>query len=236
MTWPLAQGHNAGPKTKATVIRPPANNTATWPAGSMFSSVNELARFVIAFLNGGKLDGAQALPPALIAELSKPRVAYPGHPDRHYALGLSLASYRGVPVIEHGGSRSGYGSHIRMAPAHKVGIITVTNVSGQSLARAGAAAAALLLPLGPEEKTSNAASPIAPADAAPYVGVYVNGAVRTELVLRDGALVARTGSRQTPVRKAKDGWLLIGDNRVFAVMEKGRVAYLHSGSRSLARQ
>src|SRR5882724_5842193 len=53
MTYPLAQGHNAAGKSTPTVVRPFADNAASWPAGSMFSNVLELSRFIIAFMNGG---------------------------------------------------------------------------------------------------------------------------------------------------------------------------------------
>jgi CubicO group peptidase (beta-lactamase class C family) len=56
MTWPIAQGHESG-----KVVRPAADNAAAWPAGSIFSNASELSRFVIAFMNGGRLDGKQVL-------------------------------------------------------------------------------------------------------------------------------------------------------------------------------
>src|SRR5215470_900223 len=57
MTWPLSQGHNVPKGGSPQVIRPFADNAGNWPAGSIFSSVNDLARFTIAFMNGGRLEG-----------------------------------------------------------------------------------------------------------------------------------------------------------------------------------
>ena len=54
VTWPLSQGHEGQPPK---VIRPFADNAGNWPAGSIFSSVNDQSRWVIALLNGGKLEG-----------------------------------------------------------------------------------------------------------------------------------------------------------------------------------
>ena len=56
ITYPLAQGHDVT-NGRPAVVRPAANNTATWPAGSIFSSVRDLSRFVIAFVNDGRIDG-----------------------------------------------------------------------------------------------------------------------------------------------------------------------------------
>jgi CubicO group peptidase (beta-lactamase class C family) len=65
------------------VVRPAADNAATWPAGSIFSNASELSRFVIAFMNGGRLDGAQVLEPKVIVLMSAPHTSIPG-PDHTY--------------------------------------------------------------------------------------------------------------------------------------------------------
>ena len=118
MTWPLAQGHEVR-DGKPEVIRPAADNAAGWPAGSIFSSALDLSRFVIAFMNEGRLDGKQVLPPKLIAIMSAPHAEIPGW-DQHYGYGLMLSTSRGMRWVEHGGSRAGYGSTIRMAPDREV--------------------------------------------------------------------------------------------------------------------
>src|SRR5687768_16086883 len=88
MTYPLAQGHEETPQGPR-VIRPAANNAASWPAGSIFSSVNDLSRFVIAFMNDGSIDGKQALSPAVIRQLSTPRAKIPGG-NVSYGYGLQI--------------------------------------------------------------------------------------------------------------------------------------------------
>lgn len=94
----------------------------SWPAGSIFSNVNDLSRFVIAFLNDRRIDGEQVLSPAVIRRLSTPRAKIPGG-DVSYGYGLQLSMSRGVEVVSHGGSRAGYGSSIRMVPSKKFGVI-----------------------------------------------------------------------------------------------------------------
>src|SRR6202158_2315264 len=121
MTWALSQGHGVK-NGKAEVIRPAANNAATWPAGSIFSSAPDLARFVLAFMNDGKLEGKQVLSPKLIALMSTPHARVPGS-ERSYGYGLDLSTERGVKWVQHGGSRAGYGPLIRMAPSKQVAVI-----------------------------------------------------------------------------------------------------------------
>jgi CubicO group peptidase (beta-lactamase class C family) len=131
MTWPLAQGHTAE-DGKATVVRPVANNAASWPAGSMYSSVEELSRWVIAFMNDGKLEGKQVLSPKVIARLATPQVDIPKS-DRKYGYGLQIGTVRGMRLLSHTGSRLGHGSLIQMVPERRIGAIVVTNRTGGNL-------------------------------------------------------------------------------------------------------
>ena len=132
MTRPLSQGHDSDGAARPKVIRPFADNTGNWPAGSIFSSVNDLSRFVIAFMNGGELDGKQVLSNTLIKELSSAHASIPGS-DNKYGYGLTIRNVRGVRVIEHGGSRSGFGSHIRIAPDQRFAVMILVNRTGGTL-------------------------------------------------------------------------------------------------------
>ena len=132
MTYPLAQGHSVSESGAPTVVRPAADYAGAWPAGSLYSSADELARWVIAFMNDGRLDGKQVLSKALITRLSTPVAAPPGGAVR-YAFGLELREDRGIRWVEHAGSRTGYGSLIRMAPDRRFAVILLANKSGASL-------------------------------------------------------------------------------------------------------
>ncbi len=207
MTWPLAQGHDG-----AGIVRPAADNVANWPAGSIFSSVEELARFTIAFMNEGRLEGREALKPAIIAKLTTPYVQIAGSPNS-YGYGLTVGTTRGVRMWSHGGSRLGYGSSIQMAPDHRVAVIVLANLSGASLPRTAEKALELMAPL--ERKAASPARRVTagPADA----GVYVNGSQKVELGWKDGRL--------TP----EGDFVLVRD-------AAGRAEYLCRGSRCLKRQ
>ena len=85
-----------GADGKPAVVRPAYNNVAQWPAGSIFSSANDLSRFVMALLADGRLDGAQVLSASLFKRLSGEHVAMPGAPEVHYGYGLLNFEDRGV--------------------------------------------------------------------------------------------------------------------------------------------
>jgi CubicO group peptidase (beta-lactamase class C family) len=240
MTYPLAQGHS----NAAQVIRPAADNAASWPAGSVFSNVKDLSRFVIAVLNEGRLDGKQALPAAVVKRITTGYVGYPGREEAKYGYGLTIGSFRGVRIFEHGGSRSGYGSLIRMLPDQKVGVIVLANRNGANLSRTATRALELMVPL-PPAATDPAPKPIplTAAEIAEYAGAYSQTAIPdVELVVMNGQLALKSGTALVPVMKL--------DARRLAVMRPGaatpqemlvtrgrdgKALYLHQGTRALRR-
>lgn len=128
MTYPLSQGHAIlSGRNSPTVIRPFADDSRYWANGGVFTSANDFARFAIAFLNNGKVDGQQILSPTVITKLSTPYVEIPGgnaaeHP--RYAYGLNVRDYRGVRVLQHGGLLIGFGSVVRIVPDYHLQLLS----------------------------------------------------------------------------------------------------------------
>lgn len=232
MTYPLAQGHEDTPHGPR-VIRPAANNAASWPAGSMFSSVNDLSRFVIAFLNDGRLDGKQVISPAVIRAMTTPRAKIPGG-TASYGYGLQISSERGFEIISHGGSRAGYGSSIRMVPSKTFGVIALANRTGIGLNATAVKAMEIALPLGAATQSAATPSAIAPADMHAYVGTYSQGPRTMDVLIREGKLLLKQNDRETPLVKFGDQEIgAEGGGRWVVVRDaSGAVEYLHAGSRS----
>jgi len=198
MTFPLAQGHEATGTQAPSVIRPAANNVATWPAGSLFSTVQDLSRFVIAFMNQGRIDGRDVLKPGVIAKLSTPHAAIPGG-NASYGYGLELSERGGIRLVSHGGSRAGYGSTIMMAPDRRAAAILLGNRTGSGLPRTARRAMEMLLQL-PEKALDvpmSSTSTVSPESLAAWAGRYSQGSSGSiEIVLKDGALSVREGGRE----------------------------------------
>lgn len=231
MTYPLAQGHEETPQGPR-VIRPAANNTASWPAGSIFSNVNDLSRFVIAFMNDGYIDGKQVLSPAVVRRLSTPRAKIPGG-NASYGYGLQIANERGVEEVSHGGSRAGYGSSIRMVAAKKFAVIAVANRTGIGLNATAAKAMEIALGPGPRTNSTVAQSAHAGTDLHAYAGTYSQGPRTIELLIRDGKLMLKQDNREQPVVIGGDDLRTEGGGRWIVVRNaSGAVEYLHAGSRS----
>jgi hypothetical protein len=119
----------------------------------------------------------------------------------HHGYGLNIREHRGVRVLQHGGSRLGFGSVVRLMPQHQVGIIILTNRTNGVLLRTLEKATELTVPLATPAQNSTARSPL-PVNAsemAPWVGTYENAPdyLRIELLASEGRLWLRqVGSQQ----------------------------------------
>lgn len=177
----------------------------------MFSNALDLSRFLIAFLNSGKLDAKQVLSPQVIAKLSTPQVNIPSQPAAKYGYGLMISNYRGVRIVEHGGSRSGYGSVIKMAPDQRFAVTVLGNRTGVSLSKTAEKAMELMLPLKPkEEEKSNQALPMTAAEMANYAGKYGQREVSVEIAVKEGKLILKQGSSERPIRKTGESRFAAG--------------------------
>ena len=109
------------------------------PAGSINSSVTEMANWVITWINGGKYNSKEILPAPYVQDaISSQMVISGGVPDKenpdihfsNYGLAWFLASYRGHYRVEHGGNIDGFSASTCFFPSDSIGIIVLTNQNG----------------------------------------------------------------------------------------------------------
>ena len=114
ITYPLAMGHTAG----GQITRP-------MEGGGLFTSVNDVARFLTVFLNDGKvgdiLDERQLIPASTIVALSSDN-----------GFGLDADASRGVRLIRQTSTAPGYAGAILMAPEFHTGVVVLANRDGVS--------------------------------------------------------------------------------------------------------
>lgn len=106
------------------------------PAGSINSSVTEMANWVITWINNGKFNGKEILPEPYVREAVSAQMAIGGalpekeNPDiyfSNYGLAWFLSSYRGHYRVEHGGNIDGFSASTSFFPSDSIGIIVLTN-------------------------------------------------------------------------------------------------------------
>jgi CubicO group peptidase (beta-lactamase class C family) len=202
MTYRLAAGHAPDESGASTVIRPAFNNVAMWPAGSIYSSVNELSRFVIAMMNGGRLEGRQVLGASVVSQLPARHILLPGETDGGYGYGLLSFKHRGVHFVMHGGFSRGYGSMIQMAPERRFALIVVTNKSGETLPASREKALEMALPLEPApEQADQPVLPVEEKEAVNYVGIYSHHPQVWEIFVKEGQLYLRQDGVESKLNK-----------------------------------
>jgi CubicO group peptidase (beta-lactamase class C family) len=245
MTYPISQGHTASVNAKPSVIRPFVDNAAGWPDGFLFSSVNDLARFAIAFLSGGKINGKQILMSSIIAKLSTPYAELHsrfGFENGKYGYGLFIHDYRGVHVVWHAGLIPGFGALFQMVPEEQFAVIVLANRSDALLNKTAEKAMELMLPLEKKtESSSRQALEISKSEMVNFVGTYLNKPERAEIVVKDGKLylkleegeflVTKAGSYRFSFEKQVES----SEEFVLVPSANGKIEYLHIGRHALKK-
>jgi CubicO group peptidase (beta-lactamase class C family) len=236
MTFPLAQGHEAAGSARPTQVRPFVNNVGDWPSGYAYTNVNDLARFVTAFMNGGRINGRQVLSASLIATLSKPYVDVPFSWDvpqgffegAKYGHGFFVQEHRGVQLLHHEGTINGFAAFVVIVPEHRIAVIIFANRTGAILTKSLEKALELLLPLKRQSQSPPKHAVLMTLDEMEsYAGTYVNGALRIELFVRGERLFRKEFYPSTveegPGRDFVAPVIKVGANR-FAFTPPGQTA------------
>jgi CubicO group peptidase (beta-lactamase class C family) len=96
------------------------------PAGGVWTSAHDLARYVQMELARGKLpDGTVLVSEENLMARRLPQVKV--GEDVNYGMGLFVRTEWGIPVVHHGGDLLGYHSDMMWFPEHGVGAVILTN-------------------------------------------------------------------------------------------------------------
>lgn len=102
----------------------PTFELGTAPAGCMYSSVNELAKFASCLFAGGKAGDKQILKPETIKEMFTPQFA--GKDEKTgFGLGFFVSELDGKRKVGHGGAIYGFATDWAALPDEKLGVIVV---------------------------------------------------------------------------------------------------------------
>lgn len=115
---------------------------AVGPAGSINSTVNDMARWLLLHLGGGMVDGKRVVAARQIQEMHRPQMViqtFPGLFDDpeiqqpSYGLGWFIESYRGKKRVHHGGNIDGFSAMVSLLPDDGLGVVVLTNLNGTPL-------------------------------------------------------------------------------------------------------
>ena len=114
---------------------------AMGPAGSINSSVNEMSKWLITWINKGEYKGEKILSANYIEEAissqsvitaNLPNEVTPGLHLANYGYGWFLSSFNGHYRVEHGGNIDGFSTSASFYPSDKIGIIVLSNQNGSN--------------------------------------------------------------------------------------------------------
>ena len=112
------------------------------PAGSINSSANDMANWLITWIGKGKFKGKEIIPESYITEaMSSHAVVHGGLPGKempntflaNYGYGWFLSSYKGNYRVEHGGNIDGFSASVVLFPASDIGIVVLVNENNSSV-------------------------------------------------------------------------------------------------------
>ena len=192
-------------------------------AGGHYTTAGDLARFLLAQLNAGRVRGFPGVPQTAIAETHRKHVEQ----DRQFSfvrrtgwgLGWDIGTYDGMTLYQRNGGFSGYYSHLSFIPEHRVGIAVLANggldaagsealaqglydlvLGRRDLAQLGAARdslAAQVTRLRATTRQRTAAMVALPHPPARYAGTFRNASVGTLTI---------EGSGRTLMLRVGDSW------------------------------
>src|SRR5213592_2628022 len=134
-----ANGSHEPPPQCGLLKIPYRNIDAVGPAGAINSSVDEMLHYIQFHIDSGSYDGRQLVSKQNIATMQTPQMLVGGQelwPDElgiaTYGLALSVTNYRGRKLVQHGGGIDGFISQMSWMPKERIGVMVLTNMSGNN--------------------------------------------------------------------------------------------------------
>lgn len=119
------------------------NYDALGGAGSMFSSVHDMAQWMRLHLASGAFEGEQLIDSSVVAEMHEPQVVIGvGSSDRRlfpdrlfsaYGLGWRIHDYLGRKVVQHTGTVNYTRTQVAMMPSESIGFVAMSNLTTSEL-------------------------------------------------------------------------------------------------------
>ncbi len=109
------------------------------PAGSINSSVNDMAKWLVTWIHGGKYNGKEIIPASYTTQaMGSQMVIDEGLPSKeepdiflsNYGFGWFIDSYRGHYRVNHGGNIDGFSANTCFFPSDSIGIVVLANQNG----------------------------------------------------------------------------------------------------------
>ncbi|HUR54669.1 MAG TPA: serine hydrolase [Gemmataceae bacterium] len=185
------------------------------PAGCMYSTVLDLARFASCMLASGKISDTPILKPSTVEQMFAPQFAKPDAKSG-FGIGFNIGDMDGIKEISHGGAIYGFATSWSILPTEKLGVVVVCSrdvandvvgrISNDAFRQMIAAKAGKPLP------KIVRSEPLPPEEARSLAGRYTSKDAWLELTESAGRLYLTLGRGGHRFRLRKSGDGLISDD------------------------
>lgn len=171
-------------------IKTPHFELGTIPAGNLYTTAEDLARFLTVLFARGMAGDKRIVRSETLDEMFTPQLI---GPDEGFGLGFHVGRYREHKKIGHTGAVYGFSSSLVGLTEHKLGVVVLANqdIVGGAVSRVSNAALDLLLKaklnqdLPPEKETTK----LDADKLAPYTGDYESESYWARIDAGDGVLL-----------------------------------------------
>jgi CubicO group peptidase (beta-lactamase class C family)/D-alanyl-D-alanine dipeptidase len=206
------------------VFEAPTFRLGTSPAGNLYSTVNDLGRFLSMLFADGRGSGGQILKPETLQKMYAPQFVKEGEPAA-FGLGFQLGELDGKRRVGHGGAVYGFSTEVAALPDEKLGVAVIASKDCANGVTRRVANLALKSMLGARKgqtlPTFEQTRDVAPREAKQLAGRYEHDATGFELEARGGKLFATAthGGYRNELRRLgeellPDDCLLFGESRI----------------------
>jgi CubicO group peptidase (beta-lactamase class C family)/D-alanyl-D-alanine dipeptidase len=187
------------------------------PAGSMYSSVTDLAKFMSILVARGAGPNGPVLKPETLEAMWLPQFA-PAGARQGFGLGFNVGELQGQRRIGHNGAVYGFATDLQLFPDAKLGVVLVTTLDGANAVMDHIAEEAMASLLrvhdGRPVPPLTLPDPMTPEIAKRLDGPYQSGDRKLDMRNRNGNLIATVATILTPLT-------LVGRD----LLIDGRIAY-----------
>jgi CubicO group peptidase (beta-lactamase class C family) len=190
-------------------VESPLFDLGTLPAGNLFTSVEDLARFLSCLFADGKVNGEQILKPETLIEMWTPQLT---ESDSGFGLGFSVGEFRDHKRISHSGAVYGFSSSCIGLPELKVGVVVLANedIAMGPVSRIANTALGWMVDarLGNDLEPLEAYEDVPKELAQTLVGDYESESYWAELRYDESGLRADLSGQSLTVKQSADGDLV----------------------------
>ncbi|MGO8786288.1 MAG: serine hydrolase [Terriglobia bacterium] len=195
----------------------PKFEIGTFPAGSLYTTVTDLARFESVLFAGGRGPCGPVISQASLHEMWTPQCSTKSEPG-HFGIGFALSSLDGHRLVGHDGAIYGFATSLNALPDDKLGAVAVVTLDSSNAVTDHIVSEALRLMVAARTHRRlpgvELTTPVDPELARRLAGRYGSGPEAVDLKEHEGRLLMQPlrGGFQVEIRRLANK--LVVDDRL----------------------